>query len=96
MHAVLGTFQMDMSKAAAQQRELEERIVPMVRHQPGFVAGYWSVEPSGRSHSYIVWETEAQARALVEMVEGNVARQTDHGVALQSLSVFEVIASAQA
>ena len=37
MHAMVGIFKMDTKFFDRQRQELNERIVPFVKHQPGFV-----------------------------------------------------------
>lgn len=97
MHALIGIFEMGTTQRDSQHRELEERIIPMVKHQPGFVAGYWSLDPTtSTSYSYIVFQTEAQANGLLEVVKGNTRHQKEHGVTLKSLTVVNVLGSATA
>ena len=45
------------------QAVLQERVVPMVRQSPGFVAGYWLEPQDGNAWSMVFFETEEQARA---------------------------------
>jgi hypothetical protein len=92
MHAVIGRFAMDTRHKDEQRKELTERIIPMVRTLPGFISGYWSYdEANGESFSYIVLENEAQAHALIEKVQANVAdRGGERGVSVKHIAVAEV------
>ena len=91
MHAVIGGFAMDPERLNKQRQELHGMIIPMVKELPGFVTGYWSYQPGdSKSYSYIVFETEAQARRLVEVVRANGAQQHAAGVELGWLEVVEI------
>jgi hypothetical protein len=71
-------------------------IVPGVRQNPGFVAGYWSRETSSKTnHTFILFETEDDARAFANAVRQNQPRQQELGVQRNQLTVVEVIAEAQ-
>ncbi len=97
MHAVIGGFSMDPAKVALQRQELHQLIIPMVKELPGFVNGYWSYQPGdAKSYSYIVFETEAQAQRLLEVVRANVAQQDAAGVAIGWLEVVEIWGQARA
>jgi hypothetical protein len=95
MHAMVGTFKMDPRFQARQRQELEERIVPMVRHQPGFVSALWSQDDAGRSYSVIVLESEAAARKLAAFVREQCSLPSEAGVELESIAVAEVLAEAR-
>jgi hypothetical protein len=62
MHAVLLTVRTegDLDEAT---KSLQEQVVPVVRAQPGFVAGYWFEARDGKNHSVVLFQTEEQARA---------------------------------
>jgi hypothetical protein len=62
MHAVFLTVRIegDLDEAV---KGLQEQVVPMVRSQPGFVAGYWFEAREGKGHSVVLFQTEEQARA---------------------------------
>jgi hypothetical protein len=97
MHAIVGIFKMDRTKAAEQRVELHERIIPMVKQLPGLVAAYWSYDPETfRHYSHIVFETAEAARQLAAMVtsQARAAEASAAGVAIESLDVVEVIGEA--
>ena len=97
MHATIGIFKMDPARLAAQQPELHERIIPMVRQQPGFIAGSWAYDhAASRSYPYILWETEEAARAFAALVREIHSRPNPFGVELESMTVLEVLAEARA
>jgi hypothetical protein len=62
MHAVFVTVRIegDLDEAV---KSLQEQVVPMVRSQPGFVAGYWFEARDGKGYSVVLFQTEEQARA---------------------------------
>ncbi|MFT3835595.1 MAG: hypothetical protein QM723_01185 [Myxococcaceae bacterium] len=93
MFALIGVWQMDRSKSAMQNKELRERIVPMVSHQPGFVSGYWSEDTaSSKSHSFVVFDTLEHAQGLEAFVRQNGGSK-EAGVAMESLQVVQIIAN---
>lgn len=97
MHAVVGTWTMDVGRTAEQRRALEERIVPSARQVPGFVTGYWSsAAAGGRSYSFILFDTEEAARAFKKSVESNISNQAKVGIERNELVVVEIVAQANA
>ena len=96
MYAMVGVFKMDTRHFDRQKQELDERIVPMVRHQPGFVSAIWSYDrEAGRSFSVVAFDTENAARQLATLVKERTTIQNDAGVQLESITVAEVIAEAR-
>jgi hypothetical protein len=86
---------MDPALRVKQRQELDERIVPLVKHQPGFVSGTWSYDTAGnRTFAVVIFETERAARGMAEFVKRQMANGNDVGVELDSLTVAEVLASA--
>jgi hypothetical protein len=71
------------------QRELRERIVPMVSQVPGFVSGVWMEYGEGKGHSVVVFEGEDAANAMAQQV-----RNAPSSVTVDDVSVHEVIAHA--
>ena len=45
-YAVVAVWRMDPELADAQQRGLEDRIIPFSKSQPGFVQGRWTRAPT--------------------------------------------------
>jgi hypothetical protein len=62
MHAALLTLTIDPDQAPAAADALTRDILPKIRSAPGFVAGYWLEPVDGRGFSFVVFETEEQAR----------------------------------
>jgi hypothetical protein len=94
MHAMVGIFQTAPRGRERQRQDLEERVVPLLRQQPGFVSGTWSYdEESGRSFSIIVLETESSARKLAEFIRERAVPRAD--LELESVTVTEVLAEAR-
>jgi hypothetical protein len=95
MHSMVGIFKMDPSLRARQRTELSERIVPLVKHQPGFVSATWSYDTvQNRSFAVVIFDSERAARGMAAYVEQQMARGNDAGVELDSLTVAEVEACA--
>lgn len=95
MHSLVGIFKMDPSFRAKQRLELDERIVPFVKHQPGFVSATWSYDMAdGRSFAVLIFDSERAARGMADYVRQQMARGNNAGVELDSLTVAEVEASA--
>lgn len=87
MHAVLVrvTIDDDQSDTGA----LQERVVPAISQEPGFVAGYWTRDGSD-GLSMTIWESEDAASSASERVR-SVAPE---GVTVEDVQVREVVASA--
>lgn len=89
MHAV--AVRVSLSDADNAQRELEERIVPLVSGAPGFVAAYWTrSEDKSNGQSMLVFESEDAARAVADRIQADLPQ----GVTVESVEVREVVASA--
>jgi hypothetical protein len=78
MYALLASWKLDL-------RKLEERIVPLVRHQPGFVRGVWC----GDGLTLMLWTTEANARGFYDYLRSRAADD------LESLELLPVLADAE-
>jgi hypothetical protein len=89
MHAVLTSVTIKDQGAA--EGYLREQVVPNVKQAPGFVAGYW-VRDGGVGRGVIVFESEDAARAASDRISERVGENP--GVALDSVTVGEVVASA--
>ena len=63
MYAALVTLTVDLDLAPAAAEALTRDILPEIRSAPGFVAGYWVEPVDGRGFSFVVFETEEQARS---------------------------------
>ena len=62
MHAALVSLTIDPNQAPEAAAALTSDILPTVRSASGFVAGYWLEPVDGRGFSFVVFETEEQAR----------------------------------
>jgi hypothetical protein len=88
MHAVV--VDVAISDREQAQKELRERVVPMVSRSPDFVSGVWIAIDEGHGHSVAVFETEEAANAMAEMVRGPGRA----AVTIESIGVHEVVANA--
>ena len=71
------------------QSAVEEQLIPTTRQVPGFVSGYWMIDPvEPRSHVLTIWDTEEQARAFVGFVEGRRPEAEKAGVSYESFTVW--------
>jgi hypothetical protein len=62
MHAALVSLTIDSDQAPAAANALTTDILPNISSAPGFVAGYWLEPVDGRGFSFVVFETEEEAR----------------------------------
>jgi hypothetical protein len=62
MHAAIVSLTIDPDQAPAAANALTEEILPAIRSAQGFVAGYWLEPVDGHGFSFVVFETEEQAR----------------------------------
>jgi hypothetical protein len=62
MHAALVKLTIDADQAPAAANALTHDLLPTIRSAPGFVAGYWLEAADGQGFSFVVFETEEQAR----------------------------------
>lgn len=95
-YAMVAVWKMDPAKAEQQRAGLNERIIPLVRSQPGLVQGRWTLTGDGeRSVVYLEFDTEANARRFADLVASpDQGEQRDAaGVSNESIDVLEVIGS---
>jgi hypothetical protein len=62
MHAALANLTIDPDQAPAAANALTDQILPAIRSADGFVAGYWLEPVDGHGFSFVLFETEEQAR----------------------------------
>jgi hypothetical protein len=62
MHAALVNLRIDSDQAPAAAKALTDDILPAIRSASGFVAGYWLEPVDGHGLSFLVFDTEEQAR----------------------------------
>lgn len=91
MHVV--TVEVSINDRERAERELRERIVPMISQAPGFVAGYWLEPQDGKGGSFVVFESEQQANAMVEGIRAQEA-QGDMPVTFDEVGVRGVLINA--
>jgi hypothetical protein len=88
MHAVIVAVSIgDLEQA---QRELRERVIPMVSQAPGFVSGFWMDAGEGKGESVVIFESEDAANRMAEQVRSN----PPSAVTIESVDVREVVAHA--
>jgi hypothetical protein len=93
---MIGIFKMDTKHFERQRQELNERIVPLVKHQPGFVSATWTYDRVlGRSYSFAIFDSEEAANRMAVFVRGDGSRPNDAGVQMESIVVAEVLAEAR-
>ncbi len=94
-HATLATFRMDLSREAEQRAGLEEMIVPGVRRHPVFVAGTWTLDRAqGTSFIMLTYDSVDAAESMKENILANAEVQRAVGIALVSVRVLELSATA--
>ncbi len=78
--------EVDITDASVAARALKEQVVPMVCEAPGFVSGHWIRLDENHGTSFVVFETESQARA------GAPSKGMDSpGVTMTSVEIGEVL-----
>ena len=93
MYAVLGSVDIDSSRADEATELLNNYTVPMVKQAPGFVSGTWARSEDGRhGQSLILFETEEAAKAAAERAA--TGPPPGAPVTFVSAEVFEVLAQA--
>jgi hypothetical protein len=90
MHAALMKLTIDPDQAPAAANALTHDILPAVRSAPGFVAGYWLEPVDGHGFSFVVFETEEQARRSAPPASNWAAP----GVSIDDVDFRRVAASA--
>jgi hypothetical protein len=76
------------------QKELRERIVPMVSQIPGFVAGYWLDPIDGKGESFVIFESEDAANTMVQGIKAQQDSGQEMPVAFDSISTRGVFVNA--
>ncbi|HKY12414.1 MAG TPA: hypothetical protein VJL85_03640 [Gaiellaceae bacterium] len=90
MHAALVNLTIDPDQAPAAANALTHDILPAIRSAPGFVAGYWLEPVDGHGFSFVVFETEEQARRSAPPASNWAAP----GVSINDVDFRRVAASA--
>jgi hypothetical protein len=62
MYAALVRLTIDPDQAPAAAKAFTNDLLPKVRSAPGFIAGYWLEPVDSRGFSFVVFETEEEAR----------------------------------
>jgi hypothetical protein len=89
MYAVVETVSIsDYEKA---RKVLHDEVIPVVREIPGFVTGHWLAPVGGTGMSVVLFETEADARALADQMPPG--RQINEYVTVQTVEIREVAGS---
>jgi hypothetical protein len=79
MYSVMQQFSFDPAASKALTCHIQERLVPVLRETPGFVAFYWFDSGNGRGASIGVYEDRTGAEASLAVAASFVR---DHLVAL--------------
>ncbi len=95
MYAVVAVFNLDTAWNEEQQCTVDEQLIPTTREVPGFISGYWMSDPAEpRTHVLTIWDTEEQARAFIDFVQGRRPEAEKAGVSFESMTAVEVIGEA--
>jgi hypothetical protein len=71
-----------------QEAFFNERILPRVTALPGFKSGNWAYDAGpSRTHSFVVFDTEANAKRLYDQVQEEAKQPNPFGVALISATL---------
>lgn len=90
MFAVIVRVQLPEGRSIEEgRRQLEAEVIPQVKRNPGFIAGYWLAPRSGNEGlSVVIYQDEQSARTAAENVT------PPEPVKLLNVEVREVAASA--
>lgn len=97
MYAVIGVWTADPANATEQEEGLHSEVIPLVKSLPGFVKALWTGgDDSGRSHTNLIFETEAHARDFVALMrKERVSKAEEVGITLVGeLAVAPIVAEA--
>jgi hypothetical protein len=89
MYATLATVTISDYEHA--RRILHDDVLPTITDIPGFVSGYWLAPIDGRGTEVLVFETEAEARAMAEQMPPG--RRVNEYITVESVEVREVAGS---
>ena len=66
MHAVVVNVSIEAGHEDEAAQRLQTDVLPRVKEAPGVVSGHWLVPSDGKGFSFVVFESEAAAQAMVE------------------------------
>lgn len=69
MFASVRQYTYNPQNAVEINRRVREKVVPRLRHLPGFLAYYWMDSGAGTGAAWIVFETEPDARAGMDAAQ---------------------------
>ena len=81
--------EVDINDVSAATQGLQDQVLPNVRQAPGFVGGYWIRLDDNHGTSFVVFESESQARAAAPPKGA-----PSPGVTMTAVEIGEVIAHA--
>ncbi|HEX4214078.1 MAG TPA: hypothetical protein VIA06_12240 [Candidatus Dormibacteraeota bacterium] len=86
MYAAVVWLTVDPALAPAAAAVLTDKILPEIRSSEGFARGYWLEPADGRGFAVVMFETEGQARAMME----STGAWTAPGVVIDQVEVRRV------
>lgn len=94
MIARIATFDGGQHATPAGVETVVQRILPILRGTPGFVAAYWVVDQEGaRSLSISLWETAEAAGIAEERLRGSPLTEGHVRLVPTMVETFDVLAS---
>lgn len=94
MHATVLSVKITDPSADPERKGLHEVVIPGVKSQPGFVAGYWLAMPRNEGHAIVLYDTEESARSALSRDGIEPGATPVPGVVVDSVEVGEVIGQA--
>lgn len=92
MYAIVGTSEIDASRADESVEILTNGILPGIAQAPGFVSATFTRSEDGtEGHSMVVFDNEEAAKAVA--ATGGDRMPADSPIKIISLEVCEVVAS---
>lgn len=86
MYAAVVSLTIDPAHAPAAAAAFNDRILPSVLGSDGFSRGYWLEPEQGRGFAMVMFQTEDQARRMIDATGG----WTAPGVAIDQVEIRRV------
>jgi hypothetical protein len=91
MYVLVGTSEIDLSRADEAVAILNDGLLPGLSQAPGFVSATFARSADGIGHSMVVFDSEDAARAVASTAADRIP--ADGPIKLVSVEVCEVTAS---
>jgi hypothetical protein len=80
----------EVEDSSTSEPQLRDQVIPMVKQSPGFVTGYWMSLDDHKGTSFVVFDTEENARSAAPPVGPGPMP----GVTISSVRIARVVGNA--